>query len=229
MRRRYDDERAVPARDPEISVYHRRIVVWAVALWAFAIVLGLTVARLAKGAETPRLLGALPVYVEDRKPELSEAKQAQLSEATRAIESAVDGVRKWPGERRQLTALLAAWGNHETHFSLRIGRGECRARECDPDRKGVQRAHSYWQLHERTCSSREAWLAARTDVELAAREAARAAVRYRWQCFRYERDGRDWVRMMFSSLAARGCFGSFADLNARVATYRRLVGGGGGS
>ena len=217
----------VPARDSkpeETYIPELRVIAWIIIGWALALAFGLTVANWASGAEaSPHLLARLAVYAEDRNPALAEAKQAQLIDVAGAIDSAVASTRKWPGSKLELSALLAAWGFHEAGFSLRIGRGECRARECDPDRHGVHRAASYWQLHEQTCSSREAWEAARTDVHLAAREAARVAVRYRWQCFKYEKDGRDWVRMMFSSLAARGCFGTLGDMEARVATYRRLV------
>ena len=111
--------------------------------------------------------------------------------------------------------------------------------ECDPrfERNGVPisratfkaaggtlvfQAVSFWQLHEKTCSSREAWLAARTDIDRAAREATRAIVRARWTCRSLERAPGDWVGMVFSSLAGRGCVGFFKGRDARVATYQRL-------
>lgn len=189
------------------------------------------------------LVGALPVYHEDRKPEVAEAKAAQLETLSDAVAAAVAGEverNKWPGEPIELAALDLAWANHETHFSLRIGAGECKEWECDATYrlngrtisraaalfhgvKPLHRAVSFWQLHERTCTSVDAWREARTDVFVAAREATRAIVRARWACRSLERGGGDFAPMVFNALAGRGCTGYFSGTAARVATFRRLM------
>jgi hypothetical protein len=135
--------------------------------------------------------------------------------------------KKWPGDKRELKAMVIAWGDHETHYSLRIGRFECRSYECDPDPKTKQaRSVSFWQLKRQTCSSPAAWEAAKTDFGVAAREATRAVVRARWQCRSLEQGG-NWPKMVFAALTGRGCAGWLPGLDARVATYQRLVRGGG--
>jgi hypothetical protein len=57
----------------------------------------------------------------------------------------------------------------------------------------------------------------------AAREAARALTRARWQCRSLERSGVDWVTMTVAAYAGRGCRGWFSGLESRVATYRRIA------
>lgn len=204
-------------------------------LWKFLFVLRATLLA---------WFSVLPTFHEDAAAQFAEQKAAQQQEVADAIEAAVAGVeKKWPGSRKELAAFLYTWGYYETHFSLRIGRGECNSWECDAEylRNGRTisrrsfnehggtihyRAASYWQLHERTCSTGDAWRASFNDVRVAAREAARVVVRMRWHCHRFERDGTDWVPMVFSALASRDCRGPrshFKTLPERVATYRKLV------
>lgn len=166
---------------------------------------------------------ALPVYRHDRAPELADAKAQQMAEVADAIAEASRG-SVWRAR------MLLVMGRFESGFALHITRGECGAHECDasrvrmPDGKTVVvfRAHSNWQLHEGACSSREAWLAARTDVRVAAREAARAIDRARGMCRSVVAKGESLERATFAALAGRGCRGWFRGLDQRVAAFQRL-------
>jgi hypothetical protein len=162
-----------------------------------------------------------PVFHEDRG--VPEAKRAQLETVAQAVGDAADAQRGWPGSSRELAALMLTVAWHETHFSLRIGAGQCKPHECDQGR-----AHGYWQQHVRSTSSQAAWeQLAGLDAEstgIAAREAARALTRARLQCRRLERGRRNWVGLTLAAYAGRGCAGWFRGLDARVKTYWRTVG-----
>src|SRR3982751_1744252 len=82
-------------------------------------------------------IDSLPCFVEDRgDPD----KSAQLD----AIAAAVAEVsRDAPRPPREWAALLMTIGYHESTFSLRIHRGQCKPHECDNGR-----ARSMWQLHK---------------------------------------------------------------------------------
>jgi hypothetical protein len=227
----HDDRPVAGASDSDRSydLPELKVLAWVLIGRALALAFGLTIANLASGAEGRPLLGLLPVYVEDRVTELAAAKRAQLAQVDAAVDAAVDAtpVKHWPGTRHELKSMVLAWGDHETHYSLRIGRFQCKAYECDPDPKTkLPRSVSFWQLKVRTCSSPEAWEAAKTDFGVAAREATRAIVRARWQCRSLEH-GNNWPKLVFAALTGRGCAGWLPGLEARVATYQRLVGGGG--
>jgi hypothetical protein len=187
------------------------------------------------------LLAKLAMFGADRKPELAEQKAEQYASISQAVVTAVEAEKKWPGDKRELAVFAMAWGDHETHYSLDISHGECNPWECDASYKRNGRRISWamtkqggpftvafaavspWQLHEQTCSSPEAWRQARTDINVAAREAVRAIVMMRWSCRSLERGPGDWVRMVYSRLAGRGCAGYFRGIDSRVATYNRLL------
>lgn len=174
------------------------------------------------------LLAKLPVYAADTDLGLAEAKAAQMTEVAEAIAEASRG-SAWRAR------MLLTLGRFESNFALHIARGECRYdakhKECDPRRVKqpdgsfaiVFRAVSNWQLREAACSSHEAWVAAKTDVRVAAREAARAIDRARGMCRSAAKDGSSLEREVFSALAGRGCKGTFPGLDARVATFRSLA------
>lgn len=153
----------------------------------------------------PAILASFPTHREDRDPE---AKQAQYREVASAIAEASKGSR-WRA------AMLVTMGRYESDWSIRIGEGRCKPLECDRGR-----AVSNYQLHERACTSPEAWRNAAGDLRLATREAARAINRARGMC----RHEPDLIRATFSALAGRGCRGAFRGLDARVATAKRLLG-----
>ena len=161
----------------------------------------------------------VPVFHEDRAPEITEAKAAQQVAIAQAIESAVESVR-WGGTRRELAAALFVTGSFETNWSLRIMNGGCRigTRECDRGR-----AVSNFQLHSGSTLPLDQYNLAATDVKIAAREAARALVMRRGMCRRYAHGRDELMRMVFASYAGRGCLGAFPGLEARVRLFKKLV------
>lgn len=147
-------------------------------------------------------LGMLPLFAEDRSAELELAKSAQYQALAQAMaETARD--------RREL-AFLVAWGWHETKFSLRIHRNECRRWECDRGR-----ARSPWQLH-RNGLDQGSWerLVGIDNVRHQAAEAALRARRALAWC--------GTVEGAFRSMSGRGCSGRLPDAGARVATYETI-------
>lgn len=164
---------------------------------------------------------AMPVYKDDRSAELADLKRQQLELVAAAVHEAAN-VTRWPGDKRELEALLIVVGRFESGFALRISAGELKPWEGDPGKDGQPRSVSNWQLQKAATSSAEAWEAARTDVRVAAREAARALARSRFMCRSLEAK-RDWVAMTLSSYAGRHCVGSFKGLTERVSAYRRIV------
>src|SRR5215216_1305670 len=82
-------------------------------------------------------IDSLPTFVEDR-------GDAQKAPQLDAIAAAVADVsREAPRAPREWAALLLTIGYHESTFSLRIQRGQCKPHECDNGR-----ARSAWQLHK---------------------------------------------------------------------------------
>ncbi|MBA2724262.1 MAG: hypothetical protein H0U56_15520 [Methylibium sp.] len=161
-------------------------------------------------------LGLLALYGEDK---TAEGKAEQLVSIAAAVHEAAAAQKSWPGTKRELELLLLTIGHAESGFSMRIGAGEFRRWESDPGRDGVARAHSFWQIHKAAASSEEAWLAAKTDVRVAAREAARALTRARYVC---RGTTGDWLTETLRGYAGSGCRRSFKGEQARVATFRRL-------
>jgi hypothetical protein len=166
---------------------------------------------------------ALPLYRDDRAPDLAAVKAAQTQEIATAVAKAA-AKQKWAGTPHELAALLITVGYSESKFALHIGRGDCRRYECDRDSKGNVRSVSFWQFKVRAASSPEAWELAKTDVNVAAREAARVLARSRYQCRSLEREGGDWLRLTLQAYATGGCRGYVKDLELRVATYLRILG-----
>lgn len=158
-------------------------------------------------------LQSLPVYKHDRGPEHSDRKALQLQAASAAIDEAAKG-------DKDLAAMLVTVGHHESAWSLAIMNGYCLPKQCDPDRDGVPRAHSNYQLHRVAASSREAWEAARTDLRVATQEAAFVLRRMRSMC-----RGEDVVRRTLTAYAGRGCGGRLKDIEKRMDTYRKVRGG----
>jgi hypothetical protein len=167
---------------------------------------------------------ALPISRHDRAPELAAEKRQQLELVATAIHEAAEATR-WPGgNKSELRALLIVTGYHESAFALHVTRGELKPWEGDPGKDGLPRSVSNWQLQKSATSSGDAWEAARTDVRVAAREAARALARGRWMCRSLEQRGQDWRRMVFAAYAGRGCSGWFRGLDERVEMLGRLAG-----
>jgi ribosomal protein L29 len=165
---------------------------------------------------------ALPISRHDRAPELREAKAQQLREVASAIAEAVETTERWPGSKRELAALLTAVGWHESAFAMRLGNGECKAYECDPHPvTRLPRSVSHWQIQVRAASSPEAWELAKTDVRIAAREAARLLAGFRRMCAKVKRPWFDSTISAYGS--GRGCLATLPDLHARRNTFSRLL------
>lgn len=163
---------------------------------------------------------ALPIYKEDRE---AANKAEQLELVARAITVAATEQRKWPGAPGELKAVMLTVARYESGLSLRIHAGDCKPTECDRGK-----ARGLWQQQAISASSPDAWeRLAGLDEEStlhAAREAARAITRARWQCRSLETRGEDWVPMVFSAYAGRGCIGWFRGRDERVAMFRKLLG-----
>lgn len=154
---------------------------------------------------------SLPVFFEDRAPELAAAKAEQL----KAI---ADAVRRHARHRdglldRKLAAFVVAWGWHETTYSLRVGDGRCHKWECDRGR-----ARGPWQVHRLTLPA-DVWdrMHGLAHLDMQAAEATRRARGALGQC------GGD-VEGAFRALSGRGCTASLklGDEQKRVETYRRV-------
>lgn len=162
----------------------------------------------------------------DVAPELVEAKTVQRFDVAVAVTLGAESQRgRWPGSLEELVATELAIGQGESTFALHIGQGKCERWECDT-RNGVARSVSFWQFKGKPegATPLPIWEAAKTDVPVAAKEAARLITNARLRCSSLERAGHDWVPMTIASYAGRGCRGWFPRIEERVATYRRLMG-----
>jgi len=107
------------------------------------------------------ILLALPSWHQDRGEE-SAAREQRLTMVATAISRATGG-----DLRRSARLLALGW--HESRWARYVGEGRCadgpKGARCDPDRRGVARARTYWQLHYRACPA--AWrLPAGSQAEL---------------------------------------------------------------
>jgi len=155
-------------------------------------------------------MDALPCYVEDRdEPE----KSAQLD----AIAAAIADVSKdAPRAPREWAALLLTIGYHESTFSLRIQRGQCKPYECDHGR-----ARSAWQLHKNLFTA-PIWdqLHGVENTKVQVRAASDALKRAYFTC---SRSGVPWLQATLNGYAGRRCSGEWPGLGQRVATFNRLL------
>jgi hypothetical protein len=164
-----------------------------------------------------------PVYKDDKRPEDAPAKAAQLQRVATAIVATVKppaGINRW-----DWTALVAAIGEEETHWSLRIGRNECRKWECDPlYRHGVlveYRAVGYWQPHKNKFNA-DVWaqLAGGEGSELVqAQNANDMLVRGYWTC---ARSGVPWLQATINGYAGKQCGSSWDGLGKRMFTWKKI-------
>jgi hypothetical protein len=155
-------------------------------------------------------MDALPCYVEDRE---DSAKSAQLD----AIAAAVAEVSKdAPRAPREWAALLLTIGYHESTFSLRIQRGQCKPYECDRGR-----ARSAWQLHKNLFTA-PIWdqLHGVENTKVQVRAASDALRRAFFTC---SRSGMPWVQATLNAYAGRRCSAEWPGLDQRVATFNRLL------
>ena len=138
-------------------------------------------------------MDALPCYVEDRE---DPDKSAQLD----AIAAAVAEVSKdAPRAPREWAALLLTIGYHESTFSLRIQRGQCKPYECDRGR-----ARSAWQLHKILFTA-PIWdqLHGVENTKVQVRAASDALRRAYFTC---SRSGVPWLQATLNAYAGRRCY-----------------------
>lgn len=155
-------------------------------------------------------MDALPCYHEDRgNPD----KSAQLD----AIAAAVAEVsRDAPRPPREWAALLLTIGYHESTFSLRIHRGECKPYECDHGR-----ARSAWQLHKNLHTA-PIWDQLH-GIEHTAVQVQAASDALKRAYFTCSRSGVPWVQATLNGYAGRRCSAEWPGLDARVGTFNRLL------
>lgn len=153
---------------------------------------------------------SLPCFVEDRgDPE----KSAQLDQIAAAI---AEVSRDAPRAPREWAALLLTIGYHESTFSLRIQRGQCKPHECDRGR-----ARSAWQLHRNTFNA-GIWdqLHGIENTRVQVQAASDALKRAYFTC---NRSGVPWLQATLNGYAGRRCSAEWRGLDQRVSTFNRLV------
>jgi hypothetical protein len=155
-------------------------------------------------------MDALPCFHEDRG---DPGKAPQLDAIAAAV---ADVSRDAPRPPREWAALLLTIGYHESTFSLRIHRGECKPHECDRGR-----ARSAWQLH-RNLFTAPIWdqLQGLEHTAIQVRAASDALKRAYYQC---HRSGVPWLQATLNGYAGRRCSAEWPGLDQRAATFNRLV------
>ena len=161
------------------------------------------------GAWVRAAMESLPCFVEDRgDPD----KSAQLDAIAAAI---ADVSRDAPRSPREWAALLLTIGYHESTFSLRIQRGQCKPHECDNGR-----ARSAWQLHKNLFTA-PVWdqLHGVENTTIQVRAASDALKRAYFTC---SRSGVPWLQATLNGYAGRRCSAEWPGLDQRVSTFGRL-------
>jgi hypothetical protein len=154
-------------------------------------------------------MGALPCFHEDRG---DPGKSKQLDTIAAAV---AEMSRDAPRPPREWAALLLTIGYHESTFSLRIHRGECKPYECDRGR-----ARSAWQLHKNLFTA-PIWeqLHGIEHTAVQVRAASDALKRAYFTC---HRSGVPWLQATLNGYAGRRCSAEWPGLDLRVATFNRL-------
>lgn len=177
---------------------------WAVVAFCVAVTIAFLLAgRTAHGA---------PLSLHDRivraAPSVASRKDTPVDfDAFATAVTSQTKIREW-------AALLMTVAAHESALSARIQRGECRPLECDRGR-----AWGLWQMHKNTLNA-EAW--GSTELSVQASEAQKGLRRAFYQCQKGPLR-KDWVRRTLAAYAGHSCDGAFPGLDARVATYERLL------
>ncbi len=151
-------------------------------------------------------MDSLPCFHEDRG---SSEKAGQLDAIAAAI---ADVSRDAPRPPREWAALLLTIGYHESTFSLRIHRGECKPHECDQGR-----ARSAWQLHKNLFTE-PVWdqLHGIENTHIQVKAASDALRRAYFTC---SRSGVPWLQGTLNAYAGRRCGAAWRGLDRRVATF----------
>jgi hypothetical protein len=154
-------------------------------------------------------MDALPCFHEDRgDPD----KSAQLDGIAAAV---AEVSRDAPRPPREWAALLLTIGYHESAFSLRIQRGQCKPHECDRGK-----ARSAWQLHKNLYTA-PIWdqLHGIEHTAVQVRAASEALKRAYFTC---NRSGVPWLQATLNGYAGRRCSAQWPGLDQRVSTFNRL-------
>lgn len=151
----------------------------------------------------------LPVFHEDRG---DSDKAAQLDAIAAAV---ADVSRDAPRSPREWAALLLTIGYHESTFSLRIHRGQCKPHECDRGK-----ARSAWQLHKNLYTA-PLWdqLHGIEHTVVQVRAASDALKRAYFTC---GRSGVPWLQATLNAYAGRRCSAEWPGLDQRMSTFNRL-------
>jgi hypothetical protein len=152
---------------------------------------------------------SLPCFVEDRG---DARKDGQLAAIAAAV---ADVSRDAPRPPREWAALMLAVGYHESTFSLRIHRGDCKPHECDRGR-----ARSAWQLHKNLFTE-PVWeqLHGIENTAVQVRAASDALRRAYYTC---SRSGVPWLQGTLNGYAGRRCSSQWPGLEQRTTTFTRL-------
>jgi hypothetical protein len=122
------------------------------------------------------LLVSLPPHYTDAE-EAPAKREARMKEIAASVADAVKKVHT--ADRVELAAAVLVLGWAESRWARYVGEGRCedgpKGARCDPDRRGVAQARSYWQLHRRAC--RPLWAAPKGSTK-ALRAAALCAARH---------------------------------------------------
>lgn len=159
---------------------------------------------------------ALPVSKEDR---------PVTPEKTAELETIATAVHREAAGDYNVASLTLALGWHESAFSMRIGRSECRKLECDPIRKGGKivgrRARGWFQLHRNGLTEAE-W-AALLGPDSADAQVKEAVRRVR-SAFATCRGEFDVVKAAIAQYAGAGCKGAHRvpDMRKRIDTYYQV-------
>lgn len=154
-------------------------------------------------------MDALPCFHEDRgDPD----KSAQLDSIAAAV---AEVSRDAPRPPREWAALLLTIGYHESTFSLRIHRGECKPHECDRGK-----ARSAWQLHKNLYTA-PIWdqLHGIEHTQVQVRAASDALKRAYFTC---SRSGVPWLQGTLNAYAGRRCSSQWPGLDRRISTFNHL-------
>jgi hypothetical protein len=190
----------------------RHVLKRLIAVPALPLALCFATIALAEGnhaAWVRAAMEALPCFHEDRgNPD----KSAQLDAIAAAITEVSQDAPRPP---REWAALLLTIGYHESTFSLRIHRGECKPHECDQGR-----ARSAWQLHKNLFTA-PVWDQLH-GIEHTAVQVKAASDALRRAYFTCSRSGVPWLQATLNAYAGRRCSAEWPGLDRRVSTYGRL-------
>lgn len=112
-------------------------------------------------------------------PHTTDLDEGEASRRARldAVASAIAEASERYADPPRVAAALLVIGRRESHWARYVGEGRCSegpvGMRCDPDKKGVARARTYWQLWSKACAP--AWEASpgsREELSAAAKCAA---------------------------------------------------------